>query len=41
MTDVKTVIEIKVYMTCLYEDPILERSDQIWTSFTDFTISKN
>ena len=38
MIDVKAVINgIKVYMTFVYGDPVLERRDQVWERLTHFS----
>ena len=38
MIDIKTVIDgIKVFMTFVYGDPVLERRDQVWERLTRFS----
>ena len=42
MIDIETVIDgINVYMTFFYENPVLERRDQVWELLTRFSTTRN
>jgi len=42
MIDIEAVIEgIKVFMTFVYGDPVLERGDQVWERLTRFSTTRN
>ena len=41
MIDIEAVIDgIKVYMTFVYGDPVLERRDQVWERLTRFSTTR-
>ena len=42
MIDIEAIIDgIKVYMTFVYGDPVLERRDQVWERLTRFSTTRN
>ena len=42
MIDIEAVIDgIKVFMTFVYRDPVLERRDQVWEGLTRFSTTRN
>ena len=42
MIDIEAVIDgIKVYMTFVYGDPVLERRDEVWERLTRFSTTRN
>ena len=42
MIDIEAIINgIKVYMTFVYGDPVLERRDQVWERLTRFSTTRN